>query len=115
MLCVLAKEVPHLIREAQTCGSKLSSHGIKGADAVVLVGVRFRIGASLPLFCEYMNKDGFPELFPQADGIFKLLQIMPVNGTEIIQPHIAEDIARQYAGFEPLFCIVRDIVHPPRA
>ena len=59
-----------------------------------------------------MKKHRFSQITREPDGVFQLCEIVTVYGSEIVQPQIAEDIARQDARLQPFLNIVGDVIDP---
>ena len=84
LLGSFAEIFPHLVRKTLADRGKLPGHGVKGPDAVVLVGVGLGVRAALPLLCQDMQQHRPPQLSRETDGVFELVHVMPVHGAEIV-------------------------------
>ena len=85
---------------------QFSRKRIERADTVINIRMLFCETDSFALPRQNMNKDRFFHIPCEADHIFKLLQIMTVYRSEIIQSHGAKHVNRQKLVFHPLLQIV---------
>ena len=114
LLGIPAQEFPHPVGKADTDGRKLPRIGIEGPDAVIFIRVRFGVGTAFSLPCQHVEKHRLPQFPGKPDGIFKLVDVMTVHGSQIVKAHVAEHIARQEPGFELLLGFVDKIIDPAR-
>ena len=101
-----AGEIPSILRRQAKAGN-----GIKSTDSVVLIRVLLGVCAALSLFAYNMHKHGRVHFLGPADDRFKLVNIMSVNGAEVIYAHRVEHIRRQYRLFESFFELMACVIN----
>ena len=94
MVCLgkLRKLIAENRRKARLCFRHFTGNGIKSTDSVVLIRVLLGVCAALSLFAYNMHEHGRVHFLCPADDRFKLVNVMSVNGTEVIYAHRVEHI-----------------------
>ena len=88
----LSKLIAENRRKTRLCFRQFTRSRVKFPDAVIPIRVLLGVCAALSLFAYNMHEHGRVHFLGPADDRFKLVNVMSVNGAEIIYAHRVEHI-----------------------